>query len=54
MYVLVKNLSGTGNERYSDPHGYSTWKEFWKAKRAIGPHVVLPETASNQQKLELM
>ena len=29
-------------------------KSFGRQKRAIGPHVVLPETASNQQKLELM
>lgn len=54
MYVLVKNLSGTGSERYSDPHGYSSWKEFWKAKKAIGRLFVLPETAANQQRWVLM
>lgn len=39
MYVLVKNLSGTGSERYSDPHGYSSWKEFWKANKGYWPSI---------------
>lgn len=39
MYVLIKNLSGTGSERYSDPHGYSSWKEFWKANKGYWPSI---------------
>ena len=35
MLVEVKNLSGTGSEHYNNPHGYSSWKEFWIAKSGM-------------------